>query len=113
MDTGIKDEVKPMNMEEFFERVVDGEMKPSDVPVLALIILCALAVIIGEVGCVIWFFGILISAMCVGAARLLMLNSLCGHILCSLGCHLFHRHKVGYLTYSFRLGTYQKKGGYR
>ncbi len=73
MDTGIKDEVKPMNMEEFFERVVDGEMKPSDVPVLALIILCALAVIIGEVGCVIWFFGILISAMCVGAARLLML----------------------------------------
>ena len=74
MDTGIKDEVKPMNMEEFFERVVDGEMKPSDVPVLALIILCALAVIIGEVGCVIVKdFSRLISAMCVGAARLLML----------------------------------------
>lgn len=35
MDTGITDEVKPMNMEEFFERVAEGEMKPSDVPILA------------------------------------------------------------------------------
>ena len=52
MDTGITDEVKPMNMEEFFERVVDGEMKPSDVPILALFILCVLAVAIGEIGCV-------------------------------------------------------------
>ena len=29
MNTGITDEVKPMNMEEFFERVAEGEMKPS------------------------------------------------------------------------------------
>jgi len=41
-----------MNMEEFFERVAEGEMKPSDVPILALFILCALAVVIGEIGCV-------------------------------------------------------------
>ena len=26
MDTGITDEVKPMNMEEFFERVAEGEI---------------------------------------------------------------------------------------
>ena len=62
-----------MNMEEFFERVVDGEMKPSDVPILALFILCALAVVIGEIGCVFWFFAILIFALCNGAAELLML----------------------------------------
>ena len=73
MDTGITDEVKPMNMEEFFERVAEGEMKPSDVPILALFILCALAVVIGEIGCVFWFFAILIFALCNGAAELLML----------------------------------------
>lgn len=62
-----------MNMEEFFERVVDGEMKPSDVPILALFILCVLAVAIGEIGCVLWFFAILVFALCNGAAELLML----------------------------------------
>lgn len=62
-----------MNMEEFFERVVDGEMKLSDVPILALLILCAITVVVGEIGCVLWFFIILILAMCKGAATLLML----------------------------------------
>ena len=62
-----------MNMEEFLDRVCDGEMKAGDIPVLAVLIVCALAVVIGEIGCVVWFFGILISALCDGAARLLML----------------------------------------
>lgn len=62
-----------MNMEEFLDRVCDGEMKAGDIPVLAVLIVCALAVVIGEIGCVVWFFGILISALCSGAARLLML----------------------------------------
>ena len=62
-----------MNMEEFLDMVCDGEMKAGDIPVLAVLIVCALAVVIGEIGCVVWFFGILISALCDGAARLLML----------------------------------------
>lgn len=62
-----------MNFEEFCERVVDGEMRPLDIPILAAIILAAVVVVVGEIGCVIWFLGILISAMCVGAAKLLML----------------------------------------
>lgn len=62
-----------MNMEEFLDRVCDGEMKAGDIPVLAVLIVCALAVVIGEIGCVVWFFGILISALCSGTARLLML----------------------------------------
>lgn len=62
-----------MNFEEFCERVVDGEMRLWDIPILAAIILAAVVVVIGEVGCVIWFFGILISALCDGASKLLML----------------------------------------
>lgn len=62
-----------MNFEEFCERVVDGEMKPLDIPILAAMILAAVVVVVGEVGCVFWFFGILISAICGGAAKLLML----------------------------------------
>lgn len=73
MDTGIMDEVKSMNIEEFFERVVEGDMKPSDVPILALFILCALAVVVGEIGCALWLFTILIFALCNGAAELPML----------------------------------------
>lgn len=60
-----------MNFEEFCERVVDGEMRP--LAILAAIILAAVVVVVGEVGCVIWFFGILVSAACDGAAKLLML----------------------------------------
>ena len=60
-------------MEDFIDRVVCGEMKLVDIPVLAFLILCALVVIIVEIGCVIWFFGILIFALCDGAAKLLML----------------------------------------
>lgn len=62
-----------MNFEEFCERVVEGGMKPLDIPILAAIILAAVVVVVGEVGCVLWFFGILISAICGGAAKLLML----------------------------------------
>ena len=62
-----------MNMEEFFERVAEGEMKLSDVPILALFIRCALAVVIGEIGCVFWLFAILIFALCNGVVELLML----------------------------------------
>ena len=62
-----------MNMEEFFDRVCDGEMNAGDILALAVLIVCALVVVIGEVGCVVWFFGILISALCSGVARLLML----------------------------------------
>lgn len=62
-----------MNFEEFCEHVVDGEMKLQDIPILAAIILAAVVVVVGEVGCVIWFFGILISALCSGVSRLLML----------------------------------------
>lgn len=62
-----------MNMEKFFGRVCDGEMKAGDIPLLAVLIVCALAVVIGEIGCVVWFLGILVSALCNGAARLLML----------------------------------------
>ena len=40
---------------------------------LIAIILVAVVVVVGEVGCVIWFFAILISAICGGAAKLLML----------------------------------------
>lgn len=65
--------MKPMNMEEFFERMEEGEIRLSDVPVLTAIILCALTVVVGEIGCVLWFFGILILALCEGAATLLML----------------------------------------
>lgn len=62
-----------MNMEEFFERVVEGEMKPGDVPMLALLILCAITVVVGEIGCVVWFLAILVLTLCKGAAMLLML----------------------------------------
>ena len=37
-----------MNMEEFLDRVCDGEMKAGDIPVLAVLIVCALAVVIGR-----------------------------------------------------------------
>lgn len=59
--------------EKFCERVVEGGMKLLDIPILAVMILAAVMVVGGEVGCVLWFFGILISAMCGGAAKLLML----------------------------------------
>lgn len=59
--------------EKFCERVVEGGMKLLDIPILAVMILAAVVVVGGEVGCVLWFFGILISAMCEGAAKLLML----------------------------------------
>lgn len=62
-----------MNFEEFCERVVDGEMKLRDIPILAAIILAAIVVVVGEVGCVVWFFGISISALCDGTSKLLML----------------------------------------
>lgn len=62
-----------MNMEEFFERVVEGEMNPGDVPMMALLILCAITVAVGEIGCVVWFLAILILTLCKGAAMLLML----------------------------------------
>lgn len=62
-----------MNMEEFFERVVEGEMKPGDVPMLALLILCAITVVVGEIGCVVWFLAILVLTLCKGATMLLML----------------------------------------
>lgn len=59
--------------EKFCERVVEGGMKLLDIPILAVMILAAVVVVGGEVGCVIWFFGILISALCDGASKLLML----------------------------------------
>lgn len=62
-----------MNFEEFCERVADNEMRLRDIPILAAIILAAVVVVVGEVGCVIWFLGILISAMCDGISKLLML----------------------------------------
>lgn len=62
-----------MNFEEFCERMVEGEMRPLDIPVLAAIIPAAVVVVVGEVGCVIWFVAILISVICGGAAKLLML----------------------------------------
>lgn len=64
--------------EQFCERVVEGGMKLLDIPILAVMILAAVVVVGGEVGCVLWFFGILISAMCEGAAKLMML------ILCAI-----------------------------
>ncbi len=63
-----------MNLEEFCERVVEGDINPIDIPVLAAIILAIVVVVVGEIGCVIWFFGILISTLLGGgAAKLLML----------------------------------------
>ena len=62
-----------MNFEEFCKRVVDGKMRLWDIPILAAIILAAVVVVIGEIGCAIWFFIIMIHAICNGAAELLML----------------------------------------
>lgn len=62
-----------MNFEEFWERMDDGEMRFCDIPVLAAIILAAIIVVVVWVGCVLWFFAILTSAVCNGAAELLML----------------------------------------
>lgn len=62
-----------MNFEEFCERIVEGDIKPIDIPALAVIIMAIVMVVGGEIGCVIWFFGILISAIIGGAAKLLML----------------------------------------
>ena len=73
VNTGMKDEVNLMNMKEFFNRIIEGEIKLGDVPILALFILFAIAVVIGEIGCVLWFFAILIFALCNGAAEMLAL----------------------------------------
>lgn len=59
--------------EKFCERAVEGDMKLLDIPILAAMILAAVVVVVGEIGCFGWFFVILISAACDGAAKLLML----------------------------------------
>jgi len=57
-----------MNLEEFWERVAKGDIKPIDIPALAATILAIVMVVGGEVGCVIWLFGILFSTIIGGAA---------------------------------------------
>ena len=41
-------------------------MKLLDIPILAAMILAAVVVVVGEIGCFGWFFVILISAACDG-----------------------------------------------
>lgn len=62
-----------MNFGELCERLDNGEMRLRDIPILAAIILAAILIVGGEVGCFIWFFIILISAIGGGATKLLML----------------------------------------
>lgn len=62
-----------MDLEKFFERMNDEDVRLSDIPILALIILLFLAVVIVEIGCVVWFFSILIYALACGVAKLLLL----------------------------------------
>ncbi len=69
-------------------------MKLLDIPILAAMILAAVVVVVGEIGCFGWFFVILISAACDGAAELLMLIpcviifSICSAIICFVATKL-------------------------
>lgn len=59
--------------EEFCERLSNGDIRLADIPILAAVILVVVVVVGGEIGCILWFFAILISALCSGAAKLLAL----------------------------------------
>lgn len=62
-----------MNLKEFISHIEEGQIKAADIPMLALCILCAVIVIVGWIGCIIWFLGTLVFALVCGASKLLML----------------------------------------
>lgn len=62
-----------MNIREFYERMEAGEVELRDIPIVAAIILSALIVVIGEIGCAIGFFGILFYGLFFNTAKLLLL----------------------------------------
>lgn len=62
-----------MNLRELINRIEEGEIKASDIPMLALCILCAVIVIVGWVGCIIWFLCTPVIALVSGVSKLLML----------------------------------------
>lgn len=59
-----------MNLREFISHL---QIKAGDIPMLALCILCAVIVIVGWIGCIIWFLCTLVCALVCGASKLLML----------------------------------------
>lgn len=61
------------SLKERIERMVEEGSKLNDIPYIALLIFAAIVVFGGELGCIIWFFGILVAALVHGAAVLLQL----------------------------------------
>ena len=61
------------SLKERIERMVEEGPKLNDIPYLALLIFAAIVVFGGELGCVLWFFVILVRALVHGAVVLLQL----------------------------------------
>lgn len=61
------------SLKERIERMVEDGPKLSDIPYIALLIFAAIVVFGGELGCILWFFVILVKALVHGAVVLLQL----------------------------------------